>query len=202
MIKICSLNKNIHLINDKSLFVAGERSVLARIGSLDELQLSYDELINKNNLTDIYFLSVDVDKLFNDFKSMFKIISAAGGIVVNKKGECLFIFRNGKWDLPKGKIEKNESIEEAAVREVEEECGIQDVSIVRELKPTYHTYFLEEKPVLKPTYWFEMKCKDVSTLIPQQEEGITDVRWITPSDFKMVRKNTYESIKEVISMLS
>jgi 8-oxo-dGTP pyrophosphatase MutT (NUDIX family) len=135
------------------------------------------------------------------FKSLFSIVEAAGGLVKNNKGEYLFIYRHGKWDLPKGKIEKGESIKKAAVREVEEECGISELTISKEITPTYHTYHLNEKQILKPTYWFEMNCGDDSQPIPQEEEGITEVRWITPENFEMVKKNTYESIKDVIAEL-
>ena len=116
----------------------------------------------------------------------------------NETGEWLFIFRNGKWDLPKGKVEKKEAITKAAIREVEEECGIGKLTIIKELPTTYHTYYMEERAILKRTYWFEMLCKDTSVLIPQLEEGITDVKWLSKKQLRQVLENTYESVKDVM----
>jgi 8-oxo-dGTP pyrophosphatase MutT (NUDIX family) len=202
MIKIFSLNKIIYLINSQSSFKVGEDSILASIRSADEMRLMYDELVNKNSLREIYFFNESSDQLFAYFTSMFRVIEAAGGLVKNKKGEWLFIFRNGKWDLPKGKVEKRETIEVAAVREVEEECGIGGLTIIKELPRTYHTYYMEEKAILKRTYWFEMNCNDTSALTPQIEEGITDVKWLSKKDLQQVYHNTYESVKEVIKLIS
>jgi ADP-ribose pyrophosphatase YjhB (NUDIX family) len=198
MIKIFSLNKTIFLVDDKALFKPAESAVLIDISSDKEMRLEYDKLISRNELTEIYFFNESNKRLLNYFSSMFRLIEAAGGLVKNKKNEWLFIFRNGKWDLPKGKIEKGEGIKKAAVREVEEECGIDGLSIVKELPSTYHTYFMEEKIILKRTYWFEMFCDSSSKLIPQAEEGITDVKWIASHNMKQVFDNTFESVKEVL----
>nr|MBA3704996.1 NUDIX domain-containing protein [Bacteroidota bacterium] len=161
----------------------------------------YNELVSKSNVHEIYFFNKDLELLFNHFVSMFKIIEAAGGLVKNKNGQWLFIFRNGKWDLPKGKIEKKEAIKTAAIREVEEECGITGLTILKELPATYHTYSMEERAILKRTYWFEMNCDDSSKLKPQIEEGITDVKWLSKNELKQVYNNTYDSVKEVMSVI-
>ena len=145
------------------------------------------------------FYHTDIKLLFNSFASMFRIIEAAGGLVQNKDKKFLFIFRNGKWDLPKGKIERNEKKEDAAIREVEEECGLTSLKITEPLTITYHIYSLEEKLVLKRTYWFNMNCNYSGKLIPQHEEGITKAEWISKKNFKKVFANTYESILEVIN---
>lgn len=201
MVKIFSSGKIVRLINNYSLFKPQPGFILLAVSSAEELAGFYEKLIVSKDITGLFFYNEREDQLFNWFKSLFKIVEAAGGLVKNKNGEYLFIFRNGKWDLPKGKIEKGEGTEPAAIREVEEECGIGGLSITKELEPTYHTYVLNEKPVLKPTYWFEMDCSDTAKLVPQTEEGITDVRWISIKDLKMVRENTYESILDVISGL-
>ena len=137
----------------------------------------------------------------SSFSLPYKVIEAAGGLVKNKKGEYLFIFRNGKWDLPKGKIEKGEGIKSAGIREVEEECGITKLKIVKELESTYHIYHQDEKAILKRTYWFEMLCEDESKLVPQTEEGITDVKWLSKKDLQQVNDNTYDSIKGVMKSI-
>jgi 8-oxo-dGTP pyrophosphatase MutT (NUDIX family) len=199
MIKIFYLNKLIYLINDPAIFKPKEDAILADIRSADEMLLKFNKLSGKKKLNEIYFFNENLQNLFNYFSGIFRIIEAAGGLVKNEKGEYLFIFRNGKWDLPKGKIEKGEGIKTAAIREVEEECGISGLSIIRELPPTYHTYTIEEKAILKRTYWFEMICDDTSAiLVPQIEEGITDVEWIATKKLKKVFKNTFESVKEVL----
>jgi 8-oxo-dGTP pyrophosphatase MutT (NUDIX family) len=105
------------------------------------------------------------------------LIEAAGGLVTNQNGDHLFIYRNDKWDLPKGKIEKKEKTKIAAVREVEEECGIKVNNSEYGICKTYHTYIYKGEVVLKKTYWFKMRYKGNAKLVPQLEEGITDVRW-------------------------
>lgn len=198
MIKIFSPNKIIYLIKAKPLVKISKDGILVDIASKDEMRLTYAELANKKDLKEIYFFNPDLELLFGYFSAQFKIIEAAGGLVSNEKGEWLFIFRNGKWDLPKGKIEKGEKTKTAAIREVQEECGIGELTILKELPATYHIYYMNEKAILKRTYWFEMTSTDASKLIPQTEEGITEVKWIGAKDLKQVYENTYESVLEVL----
>ncbi|MCX6296496.1 MAG: NUDIX domain-containing protein, partial [Bacteroidetes bacterium] len=94
------------------------------------------------------------------------------------------------------------SVETAAIREVEEECGIGKLKIIKEIESTYHIYYLKGKEVLKRTYWFEMNCKDESALVPQLEEGITEVKWLSKNNLNQVLENTYESVKEVMNFIS
>ena len=140
-----------------------------------------------------------VDVIWTDFSSRYSQIEAAGGLVENTAGQLLCIFRNGKWDLPKGKVEQNELIEKAAVREVEEECGIDGVSIVAPFQNTYHTYCINSTNILKTTYWYKMTTDWSENLTPQLEEGITKVEWISRDRLDVVRKNTYQSIVELLS---
>ena len=131
--------------------------------------------------------------------SIYKIVEAAGGLVKNKEQKILFIFRLGKWDLPKGKIEKGENAEEAALREVKEECGLTRLRIKKKMPSTYHTYTLKGEKILKISHWFEMNFTGIKyTLTPQIEEGITDVRWLTTDEIKEAMKNTYASIEDVM----
>ncbi|MBT3208047.1 MAG: NUDIX domain-containing protein [Bacteroidetes bacterium] len=140
----------------------------------------------------------DLENLFENFKSYFSEIEAAGGIVKNEKDEILFIFRLAKWDLPKGKIENNETPERAAIREVEEECGISNLRISSKLQNSYHIYFLKAKYILKKTYWFEMEYSGNENLIPQTEEDITDARWFNKKMTQTVLDNTYDSLIDII----
>ena len=129
------------------------------------------------------------------------MIEAAGGIVYNDRDELLMIFRNGKWDLPKGKLEKGETIRECAVREVEEECGVSGLKIIKEVQNTYHTYFDDEESILKKTYWFLMETDYSGNLKPQKNEGITKVSW-NDSIEKLTRiKNTYANIRDLIEYM-
>ncbi|WP_347838851.1 NUDIX domain-containing protein [uncultured Draconibacterium sp.] len=141
-------------------------------------------------------------ELFQDFRSSFLQINAAGG-VVRRGEELLFIFRNGKWDLPKGKIDKGESCETAALREVEEECGISGHSIIKQLPSTYHIYQSPYKAtrgrwVFKETFWYEMDYRGQDDGIPQLDENITKLRWFRPAELDLVLENTYENLKALI----
>jgi len=150
-----------------------------------------------------YFLiAKDKKDLLKHLKKNFKIIKAAGGVVRNDKNEILVIYRNGKWDIPKGKVEKGESIKKAAVREVEEECGISDLNLLDKLLSTYHIYEVKNKLVLKKTIWYNMTCFKEQILTPQQEEGIEDVRWVVPNFMNQPGLETYKSLKEVIREIS
>jgi 8-oxo-dGTP pyrophosphatase MutT (NUDIX family) len=135
----------------------------------------------------------EVDRLFRDFEK----IEAAGGIVQRKK-RLLFIKRNGFWDIPKGKLETGEDIEQCAIREIEEECGISGPEIIGDLGVTYHTYLYHGIPTIKKTYWFFLRYKGPKNLTPQTEEGIEKCKWIKKKELKKVRENTFASINEVV----
>lgn len=141
----------------------------------------------------------DLNQNWNWFCANYKLVEAAGGLVENEDGNWLFIYRNEMWDLPKGKLEKGEGIEKCAVREVAEECGIEEPEIVKSLSTTYHTYQLKDKRILKPTYWFLMKSSDKSQLEPQTEEGITEVKWVSTNEAKKLSESSFGSIKQVVT---
>ena len=131
-------------------------------------------------------------------RKRYRIVEAGGGIVANKEGEILFIHRRGKWDLPKGKLEKHEKIKKGAIREVEEECGITNPSIREELITTFHKYKSKGKECLKKTYWYIMDYEGEEELIPQLEEDITKAKWMAEDKFSKVKKNTFPSISDVL----
>lgn len=147
----------------------------------------------------ILIYSVNVSELWQVFKSLFAVRVAAGGLVVNAKEKLLFIKRNGFWDLPKGHAEQGESIEQTALREVEEECGLSGLRIVKPLIITYHTYSLKKNTVLKQVHWFVMEYLGAEKGIPQKEEGITKIKWFKKSKQEKVFSNSYPSIKEVVT---
>lgn len=126
------------------------------------------------------------------------LVKAGGGLVINENKEILFMFRRGKWDLPKGKLDPGESLESCAQREVKEETGINHLELIRFLLVTQHEYEERGQVVLKETHWWLMKANGDQKLIPQTEEDITDLKWIGPSDFKIIYQNTYPGILEVV----
>ncbi|GAB1307431.1 NUDIX domain-containing protein [Urechidicola sp. KH5] len=147
----------------------------------------------------IYVYHEDLKHLMREFKWYFKIEKAAGGLVKNEEGDLLFIFRNGKWDLPKGKIDKGEKKKEAAIREVEEECGISGLEITKKLQKTFHIFQRKGRETLKVTYWYDMQTSYKGELTPQLEEGITEVVFKDRDAFSEVESNTYGNIKLLLS---
>ena len=118
--------------------------------------------------------------------------------MLNNENQLLMIFRNGKWDLPKGKLEVDEDLEKCAIREVEEECGVNDLSIIDKLQDTYHVYSLKGKNILKHTSWFYMSSEFNKKFIPQFSEGITEVAWIDSDDINDKLTNSFENIKDLL----
>jgi 8-oxo-dGTP pyrophosphatase MutT (NUDIX family) len=146
-----------------------------------------------------YFLIVDRPReMFDEIAANLQIIEAAGGLVKNEAGAYLFIFRREKWDLPKGKIDEGESPEMAAVREVEEECGVQISKLGEQLSVTYHIYPTSKNLVLKKTYWYKMEVSGSPELIPQIEEEITEAVWLKTSELNEVKQNSYPLIIDLL----
>lgn len=137
----------------------------------------------------------NAEKFENFLRKQIKVVEAAGGLVKNHKGEFLFIRRNKKWDLPKGKIEKGESNEVAALREVIEETGIQDLKIGDYLQTTYHVFQRNNKFRLKITYWYEMYSEFEGPFVPELSEGIKKVRWKNTDKTQKALTDSYENIK-------
>lgn len=146
----------------------------------------------------IYLFSDNLDESLEHFFHDYDFVEAAGGIV-RRKNRILCIKRHGFWDLPKGKMEDGEKPEIAAVREIEEECGVKNATIQELLWITYHTYEFKGKPTIKKTYWFDMSFEGKKDVFPQEEEGITKVKWKKTDRLLSFKSNTYDSILDVIA---
>jgi 8-oxo-dGTP pyrophosphatase MutT (NUDIX family) len=166
-----------------------------------DLKTFYQEFNGKPGGRFFFLLCSDTKEYLKKVIKSITLIEAAGGMVINSKGEYLFIYRNDKWDLPKGKLEKGEKIKECAVREVEEECGIMISELGKKICRTYHTYTIKGEVVLKKTYWYKMKYSEAEKLTPQKEEGITDVRWFRKGHIDAIIKNTFPSILDVLAKM-
>ena len=185
-------------VNDKPLFLTNHISKetdfqLFLLESIDIEQLIVK--IFQNKIQKAYLYHPDESLIMKTLKSKISVCKAGGGLVYNKNGEVLFIFRNGKWDLPKGGIEKGELLENTAMREVEEETGVNGLSISHKLQKTYHVFRRNSKYKLKITHWYEMQSDFKGTPKGQIEEGIEKVAWLNPEQVKEALKNSYENIK-------
>ena len=159
--------------------------------------LVIDELIYRlkaGSIKGANLFSPNLEKSWEQFKQNFKVIKAGGGLVLNKKKEVLFIYRGNKWDLPKGRIEEGERINETAVREVEEECGITNVFIDDFLITTYHLFSFNGESRLKETHWYLMNSTHEGVLTPQLEEGITKVIFKNENESLKALEDTYANI--------
>ncbi|MES1220077.1 MAG: NUDIX hydrolase, partial [Bacteroidota bacterium] len=144
------------------------------------------------------FYNGDLSALKKAFWKKFTVIQAGGGLVTNDNDEILMIFRRGKWDLPKGKLDKGETLEQCAVREVQEETGLKDIKLQAPLIITHHTYHEATKFVLKESHWFTMTANGSEQLIPQKEEDINEIKWVPKSEIKKYLQQTFPSIVDVL----
>jgi len=144
--------------------------------------------------------NADLEKLKKAFFKNFAVIEAAGGIVQNEEKDLLFIFRRGKWDLPKGKMEKNESAETSAAREITEETGVSHLTLKKYIGDTFHLYDEFGKHFLKISHWFYFTCPSKQQLTPQTAEDITEAKWIKTKDIKKPVANTYATIKDILTI--
>ncbi|MEY2629645.1 MAG: pyrophosphohydrolase [Bacteroidota bacterium] len=185
-------------VNDKPLFLTNEVAKetdfqLFLLESVDIEQVIVKMFQNKIQKAYLYY--PDEKAILKKVKEKIPVCKAGGGLVYNKAGDVLFIFRNGKWDLPKGGIEKGEEIEDTAIREVEEETGVTNLKITHKLQKTYHVFKRGGKYKLKVTHWYEMRTDFTGTPKPQANEGIEKVAWLGPEEIKEALKNSYENIK-------
>jgi len=175
----------------------------ARVLIYDALPDSIDSLLKimtEKKLKKTYsvtFTLKNKKEVIKYLKKKFKVIKAAGGIVQNNENKILFIYRLGKWDLPKGKKDKGEKIKDCAVREVEEETNTK-VKIIKKNCTTWHTYTRYKKFILKKTVWYKMKCIDDSKMKGQKKEKIEKVRWMENKIINEILINSYKSLSYVV----
>lgn len=185
-------------VNDKPIFLTTkvEKETDFKNFLLKDVDLELVlQTLSKKSIKSVRLIGHNEDKLLKTFKKKLPYVIAGGGKVYNDKGQILFIYRNDKWDLPKGKTEKNETIEETAIREVAEETGVAKLKIIKPLPITYHIFKRNGKAKLKITYWYEMHSSFDGNLFPQLNEGITAVKWIDQKNIDDALSNSYANIK-------
>ena len=146
----------------------------------------------------VFLYHKDIDKLWRGFKKKFPIVEAAGGLVKRTDNKLLFIFRNNKWDLPKGGVEKKELIIDAAVREVTEETGVGDIIVEKKISETYHIFKKGKRFRLKKTYWFKMSTTYMGKTKPQTEEGIEKTKWVSNKNIEDILNDAFENIRIIV----
>ena len=188
-------------VNDKPFFLTNEivketdfQFFLLESTDIEKLVVN----MYNNKIKKCYLYYPDEKVILKKLKEKIPVQRAGGGLVYNKKGQVLFIFRNGKWDLPKGGKEKREKMKLTAMREVEEETGVDNLIITKRLQKTYHIFKRNGVYKLKITQWYEMKTDFEGIPVGQLEEGIEKVAWLNPEQIQEAMKNSYENIKLIL----
>lgn len=204
MIFLQILNKHLELymyrifVNDKPIFlntVVEKETDFKNFLLKDANMEAVLHTLAKKKVKSVRLIHHNEETILKKFLKKLPNVIAGGGKVYNDKGAILFIYRNDKWDLPKGKAEKKETIAETALREVEEETGVSGLEIVKPLEITYHIFKRNGKLKIKITHWFEMKTTYSGELLPQENEGITKVEWLNESQAQEALTNSYANIK-------
>lgn len=199
MYKVFFNEKVLHLTDDFVKNFQIRQGLFYKFTDNTEFKDILEVFLQVKKIRSLTVFHYDIDKLREDFQLSFdKVVNAAGGVVRNEDDKILMIYRRGKWDLPKGKIDSGESSEEAALREVSEECGITNLEITNPMLSTYHIYEEKNKLVLKRVMWYEMVHKGNQPLKPQTEEDITAIKWFSQRDLFEPIANTYLTILDVL----
>ena len=192
--------------NDRIIYLDDTLPDMTKVGkdyvcafeNITDLKPQIKQFLEPEKKGNLFIYHDDKESLLKTFAMCFTSVAAAGGLVRNKKGEFLVIFRYGKWDLPKGKAEDGETMEQTAIREVEEECGLEGLEIQKFLKSTYHIYEGKKRHFLKKTDWYSMLYTGNVKPVPLIQEDISEVRWIKSSDMEQIYSNTYLSIIDLM----
>ncbi|RPD41613.1 NUDIX domain-containing protein [Chitinophaga barathri] len=203
----CSMETPVNIyINEKPLVIAGLQQHLSPefvnaatlFSPSDEETAQTIRLLDKGELPMAVLRSPNPETVLAQVKSHFTEFVAAGGLITNATGEVLLMFRRGKWDMPKGKLDDGETLEQCALREVQEETGLRNVRLGHLITETYHYYPLKEKKVLKHSYWYRMYFTGTELTIPQIEEDIMDIQWIRPDNLGKYMQYSYQNIVDVV----
>jgi len=198
MIKIFFNEKPVIFLEKPTDFPEKPGHVLLESFEKEDIQRAIHQFEHDPQQISLFIAGKDTEKSFKKFCSQFITIEAGGGLIMNSEEHYLFMFRRGKWDLPKGKSEKGEPIADTAKREVKEETGL-DVQVQRSIGVTYHTYREGESLILKKTYWFGMFYDGDKKPVPQVSEDISRIKWLEKSDIeRIIYKNTYASLRDLI----
>lgn len=154
--------------------------------------------LDRPGITGVLIEDASPDILLSQLDAMFRLIDAAGGVTHNEKEELLMIFRRGKWDLPKGKLDEGEKIDDCALREVAEETGLQHLVLEDKICDTYHIYVQNSEEFLKRTAWYKMRGTSADQLKPQKEENILEAVWVSQNGLAPYVAKTYEAIRDVL----
>lgn len=185
-------------VNDVPIILSTQENIGSNYTNIPVKRAKLKRLIRQIETGELHYLNLyhkKEDKLLKHLKRKLKVIVAGGGLVYNPKNEILFIYRNKKWDLPKGKAEKHETIERTALREVEEETHVEGLEIVSFLQTTYHIINRNDKYKLKETHWFQMKTDFDGELIPELSEGIKKAKWKNFEKAQKALTKSYANIK-------
>lgn len=192
-------NKVIRFLSDPG-GAPHEQVIDLNAGKDIDLWAVFTAYIRNPEKSQLTFLTNDPGRMMRKFAGNFVSVEAAGGVVKNPEGRLLVIYRLGKWDLPKGKVDRGEKPAQTAIREVEEECGVNSLQIIAALPHTLHAYpWRDGQWALKKTHWFEMRAPSQDALTPQKEEGIEAVRWAGPEDLPVLLESTYASLRALIA---
>lgn len=185
-------------VNDVPIILSTQENIGSNYTNIAIKKAKLKKLIRQIESGELTYLNLyhkNEQKLLKHLKRKLKVVIAGGGLVYNANQEILFIYRNKKWDLPKGKAEKGESIEETALREVEEETHVEGLKIVSFLQITYHIINRNNKYKLKETHWYEMKTDFTGELVPELSEGIKKAKWKNFEKTQKALQKSYANIK-------
>ncbi len=189
-----------NLDNNLQQLAATHGTIMLNHADTLSLKKAVDDLENSPAKV-VIVLTNTVDIIVKKLKTILVFIQAGGGLVQNNNAEFLFIYRRGKWDLPKGKLDEGETIEQCAVREVNEETGLENIILGELLLHTWHVYYGWGQHVLKQTSWYKMSCPAGQMLTPQTAEDISETTWLKKEDWGKVLENTFPSVVDVLNYM-
>jgi 8-oxo-dGTP pyrophosphatase MutT (NUDIX family) len=185
-------------VKDIPIILSTKKKIGSQYTAIPLKLVNFKKLIKKITKGELLYINLyhkNEEKLEQFLRKKLPVVEAAGGLVYNNKKEILFIYRNSKWDLPKGGLDKDESHEDAAIREVEEETGVKDLEIRNFITKTYHVFKRNDTFKLKITYWYEMYTEYKGELVPQLDEGIKKAKWKNFEKSQKALQGCYENVK-------